>query len=257
MRIRNLSFSSREVVEESFEWVYDLEDLGYVGWEIVQEGSHCLNEVNLAKVKEIRETTNLQMSMHLPFSDMNLAGLNEGIHNEVLRQMKYYLQMASGLVEVAVLHPGYLSPYGAKLPERSWQTSITSVQMLCDFAAEIGITIAVENMPNFPKIFGQYPDEMLDLLEKVDRENVGMTLDVGHANTMGFLDEFVEKCKGKLSHMHIHDNHGEHDEHLPLGQGNIDWKKLMENLSDYKGLMVTEMAGLEEGRQCIEYLKSL
>ncbi|WP_340819923.1 sugar phosphate isomerase/epimerase family protein [Methanolobus sp. WCC4] len=257
MNIRNLSFSSRAVVEEPFEWAYTLEDVGYTGWEIVQEGLQCLTEENLPKVRDVKETTNLKLSMHLPFSDMNLAGLNPGIHGEVMRQMKHYLTMASGLVEVAVLHPGYLSPYGAKLPERSWDTCIESIQILCDHSADMGITIAVENMPNFPKIFGRYPDEMLDILEQVDRDNVGMTLDVGHANTMGLLDEFVSKCKSKLSHMHIHDNNGAHDEHLPIGQGNIDWKKLMEGLSGYKGLMVTEMGSVEEGRQCIEYLKSL
>ncbi|MDW7733211.1 MAG: sugar phosphate isomerase/epimerase [Methanolobus sp.] len=257
MRIRNLSFSSRAVLEDPFGWVYELEDLGYAGWEIVQEGSQCLTDENLLRVRDIKETTILKLSMHLPFSDLNLASLNAGIHDEVMRQMKYYLHMASGLVEVAVLHPGYLSPYGSRLPERSWQTSIASIQTLCDLAADMGITIAVENMPDHPKIFGKYPDEMLDILEQTDRKNVGMTLDVGHANTMGLLDEFVEKCKGKLSHMHIHDNHGEYDEHLPLGQGNIDWKKLMDSLSGYKGLMVTEMGDLEEGRQCIEYLKNL
>ncbi|WP_406670674.1 sugar phosphate isomerase/epimerase family protein [Methanolobus sp. ZRKC4] len=257
MRIRNLSFSSRAVLDDPFLWAYELEDIGYKGWEIVQEGSQCLTDENLPQVREIKETTNLKLSMHLPFSDMNLASLNPGIHNEVLRQMEHYLQMASGLVEVAVLHPGYLSPYGAKLPEKAWDTCIESIQILCDHSADMGITIAVENMPNFPKIFGRYPGEMLDILKQVDRDNVGMTLDVGHANTMGLVNEFVEKCKSKLSHMHIHDNYGAHDEHLPLGQGNINWKKLMESLSGYKGFMVTEMGDLEEGRQCVEFLKSL
>lgn len=257
MNVRNLSFSSRAVVEDPFKWAYSLEDVGYTGWEIVQEGSQCLTEENLPLVRDVKETTNLKLSMHLPFSDMNLAGLNPGIHGEVMRQMKHYLSMASGLVEVAVLHPGYLSPYGSKIPEKAWDTCIESIQILCDHSAGMGITIAVENMPNFPKIFGRYPDEMLDILKQTDRENVGMTLDVGHANTMGLLDEFVEKCKSKLSHMHIHDNNGAHDEHLPIGQGNIDWKKLMESLSGYKGLMVTEMGSIDEGKQCIEYLKKL
>jgi hypothetical protein len=31
----------------------------------------------------------------------------------------------------------------------------------------------------------------------------------------------------------------------------------MESLSAYKGRLVTEMGSLEEGRQCIEYLKKL
>jgi sugar phosphate isomerase/epimerase len=257
MKIGKLSFSSRLVLEDPFEWAYKLEDIGYAGWELVQEGPHCLNDENVSKVKDVRDTTNLKLSMHLPFSDMNLAGLNPGIHGEVLRQMKHCLHMASELVDVAVLHPGYLSPYGSKLPEKAWDTCIWSIQELCDVALDSGITIAVENMPNFPKIFGRYPDEMLDILEHVGRKNVGMTLDTGHANTMGILDEFVTKCNGNISHMHIHDNHGKRDEHLPIGQGTIDWKELMTGLSDYKGLMVTEMASIEEGKQCIEYLKNL
>jgi sugar phosphate isomerase/epimerase len=257
MKIGKLSFSSRLVLEDPFEWAYKLEDIGYAGWELVQEGLHCLNDGNISKVKDVRDTTNLKISIHLPFSDMNLAGLNPGIHGEVLRQMKYYLHMASDIVDVAVLHPGYLSPYGSKVPEKAWDTCIWSLQELCDVAEDCGITVCAENMPNFPKIFGRYPDEMLDILEQVERKNIGMTLDTGHANTVGLLDEFVKKCKANISHMHIHDNHAKRDEHLPIGQGTIDWKKLMDGLSGYKGLMVTEMATIEEGQQCIEYLKSL
>ncbi len=257
MRIRNLSFSTRSVVGPSFEWVAELEDMGYSGWEMVQEGSQCLTPENLGHVQDILETTGLRLSIHLPFSDMNLASLNPGILAEIMRQMQGHLELASGLAGIAVLHPGYLSPYGARLPERCWQTSISSMQALCDFAADLDILIAIENMPNLPKIFGKYPDEMVDMLDQVDRENAGMTLDLGHANTMGLVDEFLEKCLDKISHVHIHDNHGGHDEHLPLGQGSIDWKAVMGRLSHYKGLMVTEMSSLEEGAQCIEYLSNI
>lgn len=257
MNVRNLSFSSRAAVEDPFQWAYSLEDAGYTGWEIVQEGSQCLNDENIRKVRDVADTTDLTLTMHLPFSDMNLAGLNTGIHDEVMRQMECYLGMASDLVELAVLHPGYLSPYGNQVPDRAWQVNIDSIQRLCDFASDRGILIAVENMPDFPKIYGKIPDEMLEILDQVDRDNVGMTLDVGHANTMGLVDEFVGKCLDRIKHMHIHDNHGAHDEHLPLGQGNIDWKKFMGSISDYKGRLVTEMGSLDEGRQCIEFLKKL
>ncbi|WP_407357316.1 sugar phosphate isomerase/epimerase family protein [Methanolobus sp. WCC5] len=257
MHVRNLSFSSRTAVEDPFNWAWDLEDIGYTGWEMVQEGSQCLNDDNLPQVRDILETTDLTLTIHLPFSDMNLAGLNPGIHDEVMRQMRYYLDLVSGIAELAVLHPGYLSPYGGQVPDKAWEINIRSIQQLCDFAADRGILIAVENMPDIPKIFGRKPGEMIDMLNQVDRDNAYMTLDVGHANTMGLLDEFVEKCFDKIRHIHIHDNHGTHDEHLPLGQGNIDWKKLMESLSAYKGRLVTEMGSLEEGRQCIEYLKKL
>ena len=257
MKIRNLSFSTREVVGPPFKWVYELEDIGYSGWEMVQEGSQCLTPENLGHVRDILETTGLKLSVHLPFSDMNLASLNPGILAEIMRQMKGHLELATGLAEIAVLHPGYLSPYGARLPHRCLQTSISSMQALCDFAEDLDILIAIENMPNIPKIFGTYPGEMLDILGRVDRKNAGMTLDLGHANTMGLVDEFLEKCLDKVSHMHIHDNHGARDEHLPLGQGSIDWKKVMGKLTGYKGLMVTEMSSVEEGAQCLEFLRNL
>lgn len=257
MNVKKLSFSSRAAVGDQFNWAYKLEDMGYSGWEIVQEGSQTLDEGNIQLVRDISETTDLTLTMHLPFSDMNMAGLNKGIHEEIMRQMKKCLDMGSGLVNLAVVHPGYLSPYGSQVREEAWKVNSESIQELCDYADDRGIVIAVENMPKMPKIYGMVPDEMLDILKDVNRDNAGITFDVGHANTLGLVDEFVEKCLGKIKHMHIHDNHGSRDEHLPLGQGTVDWTKLMGNISGYRGMMVTEMMDLDEGRQCIEFLKSL
>ncbi|WP_445474103.1 sugar phosphate isomerase/epimerase family protein [Methanococcoides methylutens] len=257
MDVSRSSFSSNAVLEEPFPWVYELEDIGFTGWEMVQEGTQCLSEETLPKVREVLETTNLVLTMHMPFSDMNLAGLNTGIHGEVLRQMKNYLSLASGLVEVAVVHPGYLSPYGKKVPDRAWDTNVRSIQELCDTAEEYGITIAVENMPDFPMIFGREPDEMLRMMDDVDRDNLGMTLDVGHANTAGHLEEFLAKCSDRIIHVHLHDNMGKRDEHLPAGRGSVNWKAVKKGLSGYNGRLVTEMSNLEEGRESLDFLKGL
>jgi len=257
MDIGRLSFSSNAVLEDPFPWVYELEDIGFTGWEMVQEGSQCLSEDKLPKVQEVLDTTNLVLTLHMPFSDMNLAGLNPGIHGEVLSQMKNYLSLADELVELAVVHPGYLSPYGQKVPDRAWDRNIRSIQELCDCAKEYGIIIAVENMPNFPMIFGREPDEMLRMLDDVNRDNVAMTLDVGHANTTGLLDTFLEKCSDRIKHVHLHDNNGKRDEHLPTGRGNVNWKSVKKELSGYKGRIVTEMSNPEEGRESFNFLKDL
>lgn len=263
MKLKNVSFSSRAVVEDPFSWAYELEDHGYTGWEIVQEGTQCLTSETITHVQEIRDTTNLELTLHLPFSDMNLAGLNTGIRNEVLCQMKDFLKIASDFVELAVIHPGYLSPHGAQLPDLAWKTNIESLQSICDFAADCGITIAVENMPEVPKIFGKYPQEMLQMVEEVNRDNVGLTLDIGHANTIGkskgteIMDDFLKMYKGRISHVHLHDNMGKKDEHLPLGKGNVDWKRVMDSLSNYKGRFVTEVNCVDEGVESLAFLKSL
>jgi len=112
-------------------------------------------------------------------------------------------------------------------------------------------------MPDLPKIFGKYPDEMLEMLDSIGSHNVGFTLDVGHANTVGLVDDFLNLLADKISHVHIHDNLGKKDEHLPLGKGTVDWKRVMEKLSDYKGIFVTEMGSVEEGIQSLEFLSNL
>jgi sugar phosphate isomerase/epimerase len=257
MQLHRISFSSRAVVEDPFKWAYTLEDYGYTGWEIVQEGSQCLSSKTVQNLKNIYETTSLELTLHLPFSDMNLAGLNDSIRAEVLRQMKNYLTLASNYVNLAVVHPGYLSPYGAQVPHQAYMTNLSSIRELCDFAADFGILIAVENMPDFPKIFGKYPDEMQEMLDAVGSHNVGFTFDVGHANTVELIDEFLDQLGDRISHVHIHDNMGKKDEHLPLGEGNIDWKHVMERLSNYKGIFVTEMASVEEGIRSLEFLRKL
>ena len=259
MNLKRISFSSRAVVEDPFSWAYELEDHGYTGWEIVQEGTQCLTSETLTQVQDIHDTTNLELSLHLPFSDMNLGGLNTRIRNEVLKQMKDFLNIASNFVKLAVIHPGYLSPHGAQLPDLAWQTNIESLQSICDFAADCGIMIAVENMPEVPKIFGKYPKEMLQMVEEVNRDNVGLTLDIGHANTMGakVMNDFLKMYKNRISHVHLHDNMGKNDEHLPIGKGNVDWKHVIDSLSNYRGRFVTEVNCVEEGVESLEFLKNL
>ncbi|RLG26606.1 sugar phosphate isomerase/epimerase, partial [Methanosarcinales archaeon] len=96
----HLSFSSLVLTEDPFDWVCDLEDLGFTGWEIVSEGRQTLTEETTARVREVLETTNLELSLHLPFSDLNLASLNVYIWKETLRQQIEYLERAAPFIEV-------------------------------------------------------------------------------------------------------------------------------------------------------------
>ena len=45
------SFSSSAMVEKPFDWAYQLEDLGYTGWEIVNEGKQRLTKENIQEAK--------------------------------------------------------------------------------------------------------------------------------------------------------------------------------------------------------------
>lgn len=129
-----------------------------------------------------------------------------------------------------------------------------------DLAAELGVTIAVENWcPIEPLINGNrytysvWPSELAGQVAAVDHPAVGICLDVGHAfvasSFHGF--DFIEECAVAaplVSHLHLHDNLGrpEHvresepterlayglgDLHLPPGKGTIPLDELLSRVA--------------------------
>lgn len=251
-----ISFSSSALVDRPFDWAYQLEDLGYTGWEIVNEGRQRLTEETLPDALKITETTDLVITVHLPYSDLNLASMNRPIWEETVRQMKKCLSLASEFCRLGVVHPGHLSPLGSQVPDKAWEQNILGLQEICDHAAELDMVVAVENMVNIGALFGRTPEELVGIIENVDRDNLGFVFDVGHANTNGNVDQFL-KLKDLMIHAHLHDNMGRRDEHLPVGTGTVDWQVVIDRLSGYGGRFVTESRSLEEGEQSLKTLKNM
>ncbi len=251
-----ISFSSLALVNNPFEWAYDLEDIGFTGWEVVSEGKQQLNESTLSEIRNIIETTHLVLTLHLPFSDLNLGSLNHPIWKESIRQMTKCIEKASDFIGLAVVHPGHLSPLGMQLPDMAWQQSIEGLKDICDFADDLGINIGVENMPDMAHIFGKRPGEILGMIDSLRKKNAGLTFDIGHANTNGLVFDFLAEIKHMI-HVHLHDNKGISDEHLQIGNGNINWKEVMPKFRGYKGRFVIEARTIEEGTASLRYLDSL
>lgn len=254
----HLSFSSLVLTEDPFDWVCDLEDLGFTGWEIVSEGRQTLTEETTARVREVLETTNLELSLHLPFSDLNLASLNVYIWKETLRQQIEYLERAAPFIEVAVVHPGHLSPLSIQMPDLAWKKNLEGIGRLCKAAADLGVVICVENMVNMKFIFGRHAGEIAGMIETIDAENLAIAFDIGHANTNGMVDDFLE-LKDMIRHVHAHDNHGDRDEHLPIGEGTVDWRHVVRELSGFSGRTVLECRSLGDGEKsmaCLQRIES-
>lgn len=84
---------------------------------------------------------------------------------------------------------------------------------------------------------------MKDLIVRVNRSNVGLTLDVGHAQVSGHNPaSYIDVLRDELYHVHLHDNYGTIDEHLPLGEGVIDYVGIIQLLRkiDYLGVVNLE-----------------
>ncbi len=256
-----ISFSLVDARVNPLKWVYQLEDAGFQGWEIVGEGLQCVEGEFKERVREVYQTTNLILSLHAPLSDINIASVNERIWAESIRQIKESIENAHEFVEdICVVHPGFLSPLSMHMPDRAFDKAIAGLTELCDFAAQYELRIAVENLTSANMLMGRYPDELIRIVRGVNRDNIGICLDIAHANTTKTLDEFLdinaEADDVSIIHMHASDNYGTDDLHLPVGKGNIDWHKVFTAIEAYRGLFVTEVYSLDAGIESLEYIRS-
>ena len=105
-------------------------------------------------------------------------------------------------------------------------------------AEKCGTGIAVENMVDFRdnrrRYCGGSPDELLQLIERINDPDVGICLDTGHANIAGLAcPELVRMFGPHLRATHINDNRGKYgDEHLLPYFGSIDWPGVMTALKE-------------------------
>lgn len=107
-----------------------------------------------------------------------------------------------------------------------------AIAMLLEVASARGLTLAVENLgPRFGTL-----DDLAAVLDAVP--DAAFHLDVGHAHLVrpGAVTEFVHELLNafgdRLAHVHVSDNFGLEDLHLPLGTGTIDWPAVVRELKD-------------------------
>lgn len=105
---------------------------------------------------------------------------------------------------------------------------VGAMQELTQFASSKNIDLMLENVP--PQ--NGHPLESLEYFSAVMKAvpTLKFHLDVAHAfieNRMKGVSDYVDTFRDRLVHIHLHDNHGKEDEHLPLGMGKIDLRKVI------------------------------
>ncbi|HEX4003783.1 MAG TPA: sugar phosphate isomerase/epimerase [Candidatus Acidoferrales bacterium] len=101
---------------------------------------------------------------------------------------------------------------------RKYDAAFSSLEHLSLFAKQRGVTIAVENTPNE---LGA-PASLVQFVKET-RLDLKFCFDIGHAHLDAGVAESFELMRARVATTHIHDNHGEKDEHLLPYAGTIDW----------------------------------
>ncbi len=235
-----------------------IQSYGVKAWELVDEDTLGINKRRARVLNELRRTFSLEYVVHAPFADINLATFNPEIRRVVTRRLTKSIEHAS-LIEAKlwVFHPGLRSGLSAIYPNKDWQLNIDSIELLLENAENNGVRILIENMPDPFQFLLKTPEDFERLYKSIQSEKLGIAFDIGHANTVNKIPEFLEKHGCRIAHIHAHDNSGSFDHHRKIGQGTVDWSLLKSKLAqvEYEGYVIVE--SMEEIPESLEKLRSL
>jgi len=110
---------------------------------------------------------------------------------------------------------------------RKLDAAFNSLEHLCIFAKARGVTIALENTPDE---LGS-PTTLQQFIKETHLNDLRLCFDIGHAHIESGAAAGFEVMRDRVVTTHIHDNHGEKDDHLLPYEGAIDWDAALSALA--------------------------
>ena len=160
-------------------------------------------------------------------------GIREACLKELERCARLFADLGTHIMNI---HPCYSAPPRRK-PDLI-AMNIEALKPIAEMVGRLGITLVLENfrapfdcVENFRRILAEVPE-------------LGVHLDFGHANIGADNGEaFCRHLPHAIRHVHFSDNRAYDDHHMPLGVGNVDWRKAVDALKmiRYDGTITLEV----------------
>ncbi len=233
-------FVSRKLTPEHLE---QIAAAGFQGLEIFCTRSHFEYSMKpeVRAMTDALEAHHLQLvSMHAPTSrdlsatresgtPLSICEVERVRRIEAMDELKRVIDVADDLPYARlILHMG-----GARetADPRKRDAAFSTLEHLILHAHHAGVTICVENTTSE---MGD-PSYLRAFVDETRLTGLRFNFDIGHAHLSDFpeeerLEKSFSPVRELVSSVHLHDNHGEKDEHLPPFDGTIDWPAAIKTL---------------------------
>lgn len=115
-------------------------------------------------------------------------------------------------------------------PAEQWATGVKHLKALGDYAADLGLQIALELEPFKLSLLNNVPN-MVKFIDDVNHPAVRANIDVSHLQLAGTKPEELRALKGKAIHVHISDCDGKVHGDLPPGRGVVNFGPYLKEIA--------------------------
>lgn len=202
-------------------------------------------------------------ALHLAMTDLSLHLNSLHIHLEIFddydlatldaaQREKTLIAYRQAVDAMETLGGGILVTHHIQIPEpdeplhsEKRTAFLDNLRTVAEYAAPREVSFALENVP---RGYTGDPIRLVELMTDLDVPNVGVVIDTGHRNIGGDPVEALRTIGEHLITLHLHDNHGERDEHLLPGRGTVDWNGVVSALDEiqYPGVFMYELSRSED-----------
>lgn len=177
-------------------------------------------KAELGRWLEVLSEVKGPVSVHAAHMGLNHLCWDAGIREITLARYMSAISLARQAGASLVVFHSLYNPLLAGPDHTRWVARSAGFwEDLLPLAEEMNTCFVIENC------WEDRPDDIVALLDAVGSPRLKACLDVGHVNAWSSLSpaDWIKALGSHLRHLHLHDNHGRFDEHLAVGQGNIDF----------------------------------
>lgn len=196
-------------------------------------------------LKRRAEEARLSMSVHSPAYGLNIASMNPGLRRESIAQIISALELAGDIeARNVVIHGGTVHFLHEAMWEEtarvSREAALAALEEIAGEAEKLGVTVCLENTCGKDAVPGTLAD-VARAVGEVGSRSLRVALDIAHFCSNKEPIDSLRQAAPLIEHVHISDNNGSDDAHLPLGEGTLDLEPFADFLKAFEGPVVLEI----------------
>jgi sugar phosphate isomerase/epimerase len=186
-----------------------------------------LDKTKCRETAKILAGAGLKITFHAPFMDLRPAALDDKMRLASVDRIKQVFDLAPYFHPLKIVcHPSFDERYYVDCDDLWLENSMKTWTDLIAAAKNAKTIIALEN------VYEKDPHILRRLFDVLSSDYIYFCFDTGHFNVFSFapLGIWMQELGKYLGHLHLHDNRGKIDEHLPVGCGTFPFTEFFKTL---------------------------